>query len=74
MDVDVVFTYYSLEDFNILSITDLLDQFPCPKLYFSPENRVTVFGDPDKVSGEAKDCMASISIISHIPGSIAENG
>ena len=50
MHVDMIFTDCSLQNSNILCITNLDDQFPTSFLNLTFENLVTVFRHPDNMN------------------------
>ena len=62
MHVDMVSAYYSGKYSYVFCITDLHDDFPATRLYFSLQYAVTIFGYPHDVHSKFRECMGTMSI------------
>ena len=62
MYVDMVDADRALENDNIFRIADLNEQLPTALLNVTPENVITVFGDPYKMGSKACNGVAAMPI------------
>jgi hypothetical protein len=53
----------TFENLNVFRFTKLTDQFPYSLSYCSTQNRLAVFGDPNKVVLDIIDGMAGLPIV-----------
>ena len=62
MDVDVIFTNYSIQDSNIFRITYLFYQFSTSFLYITLQNMVSIFRNPYNVGRQARYAVTPMSL------------
>src|SRR5512135_2710675 len=65
IEVDMIFTNSSLENFNFVRIAHLTNQFAYPKTYFFGQHIVAIFGNPDQVNLQVMNRMRTFTIRSH---------
>ena len=62
MKVNMIFAYNSLENANIFSITNLLDQSSTSELNISLKNMITIFGNPNYMRCKPRYGMTQSSL------------
>ena len=63
--MDMILTDCPFENFDVLSITDLDDQFSTPFLNVSFKDVIAVLRDPDDVDSQSGDTMIASSLLCH---------
>lgn len=66
MHMDMIFTDRSFEDPDVLSITDLDNEFSTPLLKLAFENVVAILRNPDDVNGQPGNRMPTVTIFCHM--------
>ena len=66
-NMDMIFTHYSSDYPNFKRLTSLPDQLSNSFRYLTSQNFVAVFGYPNKMILNLKDCMTTISLFHRSP-------
>jgi hypothetical protein len=63
--MNVILTHCSFENFDVLRIADLDNQFSAPLLNLPFKDVVTIFRDPDNMNGQAANRVAPFALFGH---------